>query len=90
MNGFPVKRVDTTGAGDAFVAAILAELLKESPERKKIKELEQERLGEIMRFANMASALTTTKKGAIPGLPTRNEILETLKATPGTQVRSNG
>lgn len=79
VDGFPAETVDTTGAGDAFMAAILAELLKGVSEGKKIEELKQQRLSSIMEFANMAGALTTTKKGAIPALPTRDEIWGALK-----------
>lgn len=62
----PVAAVDTTGAGDGFMAGLLAGLL-ESPDALD----DQDRLTEIVRFANAVGALTTLQRGAIPALPTR-------------------
>ena len=65
---YRVQTVDTTGAGDGFVAGLLAGLLhKKTWER--IPDLEQ-----ALRFANAAGALTTTRRGAIPALPTRDAV----------------
>lgn len=61
-----VKAVDATGAGDAFVAAVAWSLAEGRP------------LGEAGRFASVAAALSTTKYGAQPGLPTREEVERTL------------
>ncbi|MCC6614545.1 MAG: fructokinase [Anaerolineae bacterium] len=66
--GFAVTAVDTTGAGDGFVAALLAGVLEHGAENA-------EMLPEMLRFANAVGAITTTKKGAIPALPTRAEAL---------------
>jgi len=79
--GFTVKPVDTTGAGDAFVAGLLAGLLEgDAP-------LTAERLTAMCRFANAAGALATTKRGAIPALPTRAEVEELVRTNtaPKTQ-----
>jgi ribokinase len=61
-----VDVVDTTGAGDAFAAALASCLA----------------LGEDLfvaaRFANAAAALATTKFGAQAGLPRRHQVLELL------------
>ncbi|MBE0688952.1 MAG: fructokinase [Anaerolineae bacterium] len=64
--GFAVTAVDTTGAGDGFVAGLLLGILKHGIENA-------EKLPEMLRFANAVGAITTTKKGAIPALPTRVE-----------------
>lgn len=61
--GFSVNSLDTTGAGDAFVAGMLVGILENADYRDK--------LPQITRFANAVGALTTTQKGAIPSLPTR-------------------
>ena len=66
--GFEVDAVDTTGAGDAFMAALLADVVQ----RQNV--VDRESLGAALRFANAAGALTTTKRGAIPALPKRAEI----------------
>jgi fructokinase len=74
--GFPVSAVDATGAGDAFMAGLLARLLAE-PEVPR----DPTRLDAICRFANAAGALTATGRGAIPSLPTR-EAVEALASGP--------
>lgn len=66
---YPVKAVDTTGAGDAFVGAMLWCLKDLSAE-----ELSQGDLSRMVDFANAAGSLTTTKGGAIPALPSMEEI----------------
>ena len=65
--GFAVEAVDTTGAGDGFVAGVLAGLLDYGDGWL-------DRLPEIARFANAVGALTTTQRGAIPALPTRGDV----------------
>ncbi len=66
--GFPVTSVDTTGAGDAFVAGVLAGLIEADFST------DRPTLDQIMRMANAAGALTVTRRGAIPSLPTRSEV----------------
>lgn len=65
--GFSVKTVDTTGAGDGFMAGILVGILENWGEH--LKHLEK-----ITRFANAVGALATTQLGAIPSLPTRASV----------------
>jgi fructokinase len=67
--GFKVAAIDTTGAGDAFMAGLLAGLVYH-PERMG----DAATLGRAIRFANAAGALTTTKRGAIPSLPDRATV----------------
>ncbi|MDO8587395.1 MAG: PfkB family carbohydrate kinase [Armatimonadota bacterium] len=69
--GFKVDVVDTTGAGDAFAAAALVEILLRGWRLSDLSQLPGEDLKDICRFANAVAALTTTKKGAIEALPTR-------------------
>ncbi len=66
-DGFKVSTVDTTGAGDSFVAALLTEIGKRGDEW-------DQHLNQIVRFACAAGALTTTGRGAIPSLPTRAQV----------------
>src|SRR5436190_337048 len=68
--GFSVDAVDTTGAGDGFVAALLAGVLAEPA----LEEIPPERMQAILTLANAVGALTCTRKGAIPALPTRAEV----------------
>jgi fructokinase len=65
--GFRVQAVDTTGAGDGFVAGVLARMLDFGDDWSA-------HLPEIVRFANAVGALTTTERGAIPALPTRDRV----------------
>nr|KAJ0186863.1 hypothetical protein LSAT_V11C900478410 [Lactuca sativa] len=69
-----VKPVDTTGAGDAFVGGILSNLALDTNLYK-----DEAKLREALVFANACGALTVTKKGAIPSMPTRDEVHEILK-----------
>lgn len=57
-----VETLDTTGAGDAFVGALAVAMAEGQP------------LAEAADFANVAAALATTKLGAQPSLPYRQDI----------------
>lgn len=58
----PVTVVDTTGAGDCFVAALTVALLEGQPP------------ADALAFACTAGALAVTRAGAQPSLPTRAEV----------------
>ncbi len=74
VQGFNVTAVDTTGAGDGFVAGMLKGLLDQP------KAFEDETiLRTICRYANAVGAITTTKRGAIPALPTDREVREFMR-----------
>ncbi|MEG1426400.1 MAG: carbohydrate kinase [Oscillospiraceae bacterium] len=77
LPAYAVQVQDTTGSGDSFFGAFLAELLllEKRPEELTLKELV--RLGD---YANAAGSACATKPGAIPALPTRAEI-EKLRET---------
>ncbi len=75
VDGFGVDVVDTLGAGDAFVAAMLTQLRQYMD----LTSLEKDQLDPIMRYANAAGALATQKVGVIPSLPTSSEIERFLK-----------
>lgn len=70
--GFAVNTLDTTGAGDAFMAGMLVGVL-ENPDNYLLK------LREITRFANAVGAMATMNLGAIPSLPTREAADHFLK-----------
>lgn len=70
VDGFIVDVVDTLGAGDAFVAAMLTQLRQYMD----LTALVKSQLDPIMRYANAAGALATQKVGVIPALPTPAEI----------------
>ncbi len=70
------QAIDTTGAGDAFVSGILYSLNESA---KSLKDHLETEIAEMIRFANISGGLSTTKKGAMTGLPTLQEIQALLK-----------
>ena len=61
---FTVRPVDTVAAGDAFCGVIAASLA------------EGRSLSEALRWGSAAGALAATREGAVPSLPTREEVEE--------------
>ena len=76
LPGYSVDSLDTTGAGDGFLAGLLAELMATDLS------FEHEETERVLRFANAAGALTTTQPGAIPALPTRPQVEALLAENP--------
>ncbi|RDY12688.1 Fructokinase-2 [Mucuna pruriens] len=74
VEAFHVNTVDTTGAGDSFVGALLCKIVDD----QSILE-DEPKLREVLKFANACGAITTTKKGAIPALPTEADALNLIK-----------
>lgn len=74
---YKVKTIDTTGAGDAFFGAILSQFKGKTINQ--IKDFSEAEWKRIMNFANAAGSLTTTRQGAIPALPSLNEIENLIK-----------
>jgi fructokinase len=77
---FAVAAVDTTGAGDGFMAGLLACILRE-PEAL----ADPPHLDRLCRFANAVGALTTLERGAIPALPPRAAV-EAFLAEPSRRT----
>ena len=69
LPGFAVHVVDTTGAGDGFVAGMLAGMLPPWRTGRRPAELDAAELDAVFRYANAVGALATTVRGAIPALP---------------------
>ena len=67
--GVPCKVGDTNGAGDTFFGAALSKLCKED-----LPALTVEKLEGILAFANKAASITTSRRGAIPAMPTLAEV----------------
>ena len=65
--------IETTGAGDTFCACILNYVLDHG-----VKDLSRDQLTEMLRFANAAAYLITTRKGAIRSMPEIEEIRSVL------------
>lgn len=66
-----IKQVDSTGAGDAFVGAVL----KKIAERDSKKDINFNELKKIIEFGNIVGAITCTNYGAIDSIPTESDIL---------------
>lgn len=73
---YKVEVVDTTGAGDTFLGALLSQILDKNIPLNNMSETDIE---EAIRFSNVAGALSTTKLGAIPAMPAKKEIEDFLK-----------
>lgn len=69
VSSLRVEAVDTTGAGDAFTAALTLALV------------EGQSLAEALRFACAAGAAATQRSGAQPSLPMRDEVRRILRDT---------
>lgn len=61
--------IETTGAGDTFCACVLHFALEHG-----VDGLSESALHEMLRFANAAAYLVTTRKGAIRSMPERTEV----------------
>ena len=74
--GCPVEAIDTTGAGDGFVAGLLHGLVRGDPTAALRSDAG---LRSLCRFACAVGALATTERGAIPALPTRDRVERLLQ-----------
>jgi fructokinase len=61
--------IETTGAGDTFGACVLHYVLENG-----WKEYTKEELTEMIRFANAAASIVTTRKGALRVMPSKEEV----------------
>ena len=66
--------IETTGAGDTFCASVLNFVLDHG-----LDGLTEADLTEMLRFANTAAYLVTTRKGAIRSMPEREQVEALLK-----------
>ncbi|XP_073284163.1 probable fructokinase-4 [Primulina huaijiensis] len=74
VDAYRVETVDTTGAGDSFVGALLCKIVDDHSIIQ-----DEGRLKEVLKYACACGAITTTKKGAIPALPTHSDVLNLTK-----------
>ena len=70
--GVPTKVADTNGAGDTFFGAVLSRLSCRT--QGALEGLTKEELEEILTFANRAASVTCSRSGAIPAMPTLEEL----------------
>lgn len=92
VKGFLVSAVDTTGAGDSFWGGFLSNLLSCEKEvdgayekesdcsfGKVIDEFEWEDLKKCATMGNAVAALCVQKRGGIPSIPEKNDVLKFLQ-----------
>ena len=65
--------IETTGAGDTFMACVIDKVLKYGMDN-----LTEEQLLDMLLTANAAAAIITTRKGALRVMPTQEEINKLL------------
>lgn len=68
-----VNTIETTGAGDTFMACVLDAVLKNG-----LDGFTEQKLYDMMTFANAASAIITTRRGALKVMPQKEEVLNFL------------
>ena len=66
--------IETTGAGDTFCACILHYVLENG-----LKSFEEVELIDMLKYANMAASIITTRKGALRVMPTCEEVEKELE-----------
>ncbi len=76
FDSYRVSSVDTTGAGDAFVAGLLSSIASSGMPEDKLM------LESMMTIASACGALATTKKGALTALPDSRFLQEFISDNP--------
>ena len=66
--------IETTGAGDTFCASVLNFVLENG-----VAMLTEQDRENMLKFANTAAYIVTTRKGAIRAMPEKEQVLELLK-----------
>ncbi|XP_076910300.1 putative fructokinase-5 [Bidens hawaiensis] len=74
--GYSVKAIDTTGAGDSFVGSLLVSMAKDTSICT-----DEAKLKQALAFSNACGAICTTKKGAIPALPSVSDAQSLMSGT---------
>ncbi|WP_341302496.1 carbohydrate kinase [Lysinibacillus sp. FSL H8-0500] len=69
-----VTTVDTTGAGDAFIGAMLSQFLAQQLTVATITAFCEQHAEALLSFANHYAGISTMKHGAIPSYPARHEL----------------
>lgn len=73
VESIAIKQVDSTGAGDAFVGALLSRITHSGKREFSFDEWQM-----MTRFANCVGAMTCTKHGAIDAIPSLKQVQEKL------------
>lgn len=76
VKGYEAQMIDTTGAGDSFWGGFLTQLLDSG---KKPCEVTLEEAAAFANYGNAVASLCVEKRGAIPAMPTPEEIAKRMK-----------
>lgn len=74
--GFPTEVVDTTGAGDSFWGGFLSKFLEYQMD---LRAMSWENWRTCARFGNATASLCVRKRGGIPAVPVKREVVEILR-----------
>lgn len=69
-----VQAIDTTGAGDAFIGAVLSILLEKNITPKTLEQFCESQTKSLLSFANQYAGASTKKHGAIASYLTKDEL----------------
>jgi len=83
LNTYDTKVVDTTGAGDSFLGALIYQISKYVGEIETIK---LDELKAMIDFSNAVGALCASKKGAINAMPAIEEVRHCMENIPLLKV----
>ena len=72
--------IETTGAGDTFMACVLHGILKPG-----LDGLDEKKLYDMLRFANAAASIITTRKGALKVMPGEVDVRKFIQEREGSQ-----
>jgi fructokinase len=75
-----VRVVDTTGAGDGFVASFLYGLTRRYADAAALREATRESLKELVTFSCVVGSRVVERLGAVAGLPRAHEVAEHMPA----------
>lgn len=66
--------IETTGAGDTFMACVLNGILENG-----LDNMDAQKMRETLEFANAASSIITTRKGALRVMPKKEEVVKFIQ-----------
>jgi fructokinase len=73
-----IKPLNSTGAGDTFFGAALAQIVGDGSGVPDLDALEPDKIFETMKFANTAAGIIITRHGALMVMPSRDEIVAAM------------
>ncbi len=75
VHSLSVDAIDTTGAGDAFIGAILSQLQKRKIGRDDLLSIHKDDIEEMLLFASKVAAFSVQRSGAIASYPSLSQLV---------------